>query len=126
RSFKKLVGLPAFSKMDLDKIAEPALPFPERMKRFHHAGAFGPPRAGSSGERDHRNLAFANSLAPEIFQMGIFIFPRYEEIVLADVLYRRCRRQAVLRKADAAASQIGANLLVRFTIETKLVQQLQK
>src|SRR5207302_6725551 len=127
----------ALGQMCFDEGAMASGKFAERMQRLHDACAFRPTGTRSGGKRNDGDFAPVNceratSAKIRKFTRRIVLgavrlvanqATGIENVVSFYILNHRAGRQSVLRKADAAFLQVGADLLVLRAIEPMFVQQ---
>ena len=107
----------ALGKMHFDEAAVPAAQLRERVERLHHAGPLGPAASHAARQRDHGHGAGRQRVHARLAVMLGQRARGIQEIVRAGVFDAAARRKAVLRQADAAAAQVGLDLLVLHAVE---------
>jgi hypothetical protein len=116
-------GAAAFRQVRFNEVAVAAGDFRERVQRFDHARAFGPAAAGAARQRDHGGHPVGQRL-----HAGIAIPCGQTGGGIHDVMRRQVFDAAgggetVLRQTDAAATQIGLDLLVLRGVEPVALEQ---
>ena len=116
---------PALGQVRFDERAVLPGQFAERMQRLHHPGALRPAAARAGGQRHHGHLArSAKRVQPIASRFGLLQLRSVRsvgDIVFLHVLDHRAGGQAVLRQADPALLQIGADLLVLHAVKAVLL-----
>jgi hypothetical protein len=122
----KLKTQNAASGENARKSAVPAAQLAEWVQRLHHAGALRPAAAHARGQGDHGQLASRQGLHSRPPVIGGQGSERIHDILLLRIADVGVHGQAVLRQADAAVFQVGADLLVLRPVKAVLFEQLSQ
>src|SRR5262245_13352657 len=113
----------ALGQMRLDERAMLPAELAVRIQGFDDAGSLSPPASRARGEADDGDGTGLDGFSTDLGAIRIDVARRVNDILVADVLDRRGRGEAVLGEADAAAAHVGADALVLFAVEAEFVEE---
>ena len=113
----------ALGQVHFDEAAVPAAQLRERVERLHHAGPLGPAASHAARQGDHGHGAGRQRVHARLAITLRQPVSGVQQVVRAGIFDAATRRKAVLRQADAAAAQIGLNLLVLHAVESVSFQK---
>src|SRR5674476_1080410 len=100
----------ALGQMHFDEVAMPPAELAERIERLDRTRALGPAAAHAAGQGDHGDTSFGQRLHAALAMPGV-------EFVRSGIFDAAADRQAILRQANAAGTQIGLDPLMLHAVE---------